>query len=328
MHAVAPQPVRRWAFLTAGLYVLSLASLSLPVFLAAFGLDVDTDMRDIREVFGSQVYWGIVGGLGLLQAVFLLLVPVPIARGRPVARGRWIALSIAAGLLMLLLFAAAVAVFVEALQLEPISGDRRAWQALQLGCVLWGCWAVLFASYRNAADDRSALRRVVDRLLAGSVAELLIAVPCHVYVRRREECCAGFGTFMGIATGSALMLFAFGPSVYFLFAARAERLRRGRPQVVITSAEVHARDARLFALAALVFLVAAAVWVGILENEAVAMFRIGIIGAGVTSFAGFRHAALAWRQGGLHGRPVAIGASLLAEALLVALWWILCGSWA
>lgn len=320
-----PPPVHRWAFLTAGLYVLSLIALTLPALLAALASEFPGDLGNVRDILGNGVYWAIVGGLGLLQAVFLLLVPAPIARGRPVPRGRWIALSVTAGLLMFLLFASASLVIGEAIHWDVLDETGR-WWGLGFGLGAWVFWAVVFGRYRGASDDRSALRRIVNRLLVGSVAELLVAVPCHVYVRRREECCAGFGTFFGIATGSAVMLFAFGPSVYFLFADRIERLRKAQVAPGPASGERHSRDARVYALASLAFLAVATAWVCILGKESDAMFRGGMVSAGVTALAGFGHAAIAWRRGGVHGRAVMVGACLMTEALLIGLWWLVWGT--
>ena len=70
------------------------------------------------------------------------------------------------------------------------------------------------------------MTRAVNWLLRGSVAELLVAVPTHVIVRRRDDCCAPAATFWGIVTGLSVLLLAFGPGVYFLFARRAAALRR------------------------------------------------------------------------------------------------------
>jgi hypothetical protein len=43
--------------------------------------------------------------------------------------------------------------------------------------------------------------------------------------RHRNDCCAPFATFWGIATGLTVMLLAFGPGVLCLFAARLQRLQ-------------------------------------------------------------------------------------------------------
>src|SRR5262249_55187431 len=63
-------------------------------------------------------------------------------------------------------------------------------------------------------------------LIAGSVAELLIALPSHVVLRQRQECCAPMITSAGLATGLATLLVALGPGVLFLYRAR---LRQRRP---------------------------------------------------------------------------------------------------
>lgn len=53
---------------------------------------------------------------------------------------------------------------------------------------------------------------------------MLVAVPAHMVARCRDYCCAGFYVFVGITFGIAVMLLAFGPGVYFLYAARWRRL--------------------------------------------------------------------------------------------------------
>jgi hypothetical protein len=46
-----------------------------------------------------------------------------------------------------------------------------------------------------------------------------------VVARHRDYCCAGFSTFAGIASGLAVLLFAFGPGVFLLYFARWKQLR-------------------------------------------------------------------------------------------------------
>ena len=61
-------------------------------------------------------------------------------------------------------------------------------------------------------------------LWTGSILALLIAIPTHIVARHRDYCCAGYLTFIGLTCGISVMLFAFGPAVYFLFVERWKRL--------------------------------------------------------------------------------------------------------
>jgi hypothetical protein len=86
--------------------------------------------------------------------------------------------------------------------------------------IVWLLWGAIFYWYaRNSAE---IVTRAVSWLLKGSVLELLIAVPCHVIVRRRHECSAPIVTSFGIGTGIAIMLLSFGPSVLFLIKRRLD----------------------------------------------------------------------------------------------------------
>jgi hypothetical protein len=89
----------------------------------------------------------------------------------------------------------------------------------------WIIWAVIFRSFAKSDDENSTMKRSTNWLLRGSILELLVAVPSHVIVRRRDVCCAPIGTFWGIATGISVMLLCFGPGVFFLFVERFQKLK-------------------------------------------------------------------------------------------------------
>ncbi|MCM3881088.1 MAG: hypothetical protein ND807_13350 [Vicinamibacterales bacterium] len=96
--------------------------------------------------------------------------------------------------------------------------------AFSLLLVFWLFWGVIFGLYANGAPI--AVNRLVGWLMKGSVLELLIAVPCHVAVRRREDCSAPLLSGYGIATGLAVMLMSFGPSGLFLYKKRLEQYEK------------------------------------------------------------------------------------------------------
>jgi hypothetical protein len=88
----------------------------------------------------------------------------------------------------------------------------------------WGAWAIVFFRISRRTDPADMVSRQCRCLLKGSVLELLIAVPTHIVARYRDYCCAGCLTFIGLTMGMSVMLFAYGPAVFFLFVARWKRL--------------------------------------------------------------------------------------------------------
>ena len=105
------------------------------------------------------------------------------------------------------------------------SGWGMFWTVILTVLIFWLIWTVVFWRFAKSDDPGSLLKRLTRWLLRGSILELLVAVPSHVIVRRRDDCCAPAGTFWGIATGISVMLLCFGPGVFFLFVERFQRLQ-------------------------------------------------------------------------------------------------------
>jgi len=161
----------------------------------------------------------------LLFAWFaLLMIPVRMRQRRPITRrALWIPL-LGSGLLCAgLVFGAAAALF-ELFKLDKFSWlDAAPFYAAGAG---WCLWTVVFWLIARRTSPESVGARLHRRLIAGSALELLIAVPAHLVVRRRDECCAGIETGMGICFGVATMLVAFGPCVMFLSYRRIRDISR------------------------------------------------------------------------------------------------------
>ncbi len=217
--------MKSWPLAIAGLYALLLAVLLLPLLAVAAGRWPEGQF--LAELYGHPGLWLVLAVLGVCQWL-LLLLPVRLVHGRPVTqRSLWPTILLGAGAMGLLGAGAAISV------LAAVRGDNdKPWEPLLLALLvagLWCLWTILFhrlARERPAADFVS---QVCLRLIKGSVLELLVAVPCHIVVRQRNTCCAGLFTATGLATGIAVMLFAFGPAVYFLFVARARKLKAAMP---------------------------------------------------------------------------------------------------
>jgi hypothetical protein len=236
--------MKRWALLVVGLYAFILADVLVGALLIAFAPESFKGVSQvIPDLFSPSAnktpYWifaACVGGwvllAGLAEAA-LLVVPVRVAGGRPVGR-RHVFWTLAAAIAMLLLLVAGMLITVgETLgNTEGLKeGDGWwAWWLLALAMILlWTPWLFLFGFYVGNRDPQTMMSRLCKWLIAGSILELLIAIPAHTLARMRNYCCAGFGTFWGLAAGLTVMLFAFGPAVFVLFARRVKSLKSNSP---------------------------------------------------------------------------------------------------
>ena len=89
----------------------------------------------------------------------------------------------------------------------------------------WMIWGLVFYRATREDDAEALVARAMRWLLRGSILNLLIAVPTHVVVRQRDDCCAPAASFWGMVTGFSVMLLSFGPGVFYLLAARRRRMK-------------------------------------------------------------------------------------------------------
>jgi hypothetical protein len=236
--------MKRWAIFTVFLYALALSLLAAPVVLLAFAWgkrDMHIDLHGLGQFYANWGFWLWLGVLVIGQAL-LLLLPINIAARRlPARRPLKIPVIVTAFFLANLCLAGLLSIFCAFFEEEgfqifmylapgltnPADPSSREIAASLTITVLafWFIWAVVFRSFAKADAPEALLQRAIRWLLRGSILELLIAVPSHVVVRRRDDCCAPLGTFWGIATGISVMLLCFGPGVYFLFVKRMNRLQ-------------------------------------------------------------------------------------------------------
>ncbi len=220
--------MKRWAVLVVALYFLILVVLTAPLILVAFY--PLSSAHDAFSPFSNWMYWAGLGVMVLAQGV-MLLVPVDLARGRPVAQRPVFWTILASGLMVGLLgFGAAISIdeFIRKGNADPFHPPFP-WVVLAL---LWVIWTIVFHRTGRSADAMDRVTRQCRYLLKGSILELLIAVPTHIVARARDYCCAGVMTFFGIVFGVAVMLISFGPGVFFLFVARWKRLHPQRTRAV------------------------------------------------------------------------------------------------
>jgi hypothetical protein len=244
--------MKRWAIYTAALYAIALLLLTVPVTAVAFGAwganQGVISFTEILKVYSAWQYWLWLGVLVTGQ-VLLLRLPVNIAERRLPARrplkipiivtGFFLANLCLAGLLAVLcaIFrdnAGNAFGFVDWLHGKTSGASAENFRLTDGGAftsvailvlIFWTIWGLIFRKFAKADDEQALVKRLTRWLLRGSILELVIAVPSHVIVRRRDDCCAPVGTFWGIATGISMMLLCFGPGVYFLFVERMRKLK-------------------------------------------------------------------------------------------------------
>jgi len=214
--------MRKWGIVISLFYALLVFGLLLPAGVIVAGDEHPLSgilLQDQFALYQEWLTWIPIVALLSGQAILLFLsVDTSFRKTRPRAH---IAVSVIAGSMLFALLAVAVVLCVG----FAVRGDKFLLADSELGLLgfwlaLWVAWGVVFYLYfRNASG---ATTKIVSWLLKGSVLELLIAVPCHVIVRRRDDCSAPIFTSFGIVTGIAVMLAAFGPSVLLLYKKRLD----------------------------------------------------------------------------------------------------------
>jgi hypothetical protein len=225
--------MKRWAVIVAVLYALMLCVLALPFVLAAFFPltslpNTGEALKAEAEFYGAWQLWLWLVVMGLAQAA-MLAVPVSLASRRPMTR-RPLALTVLASALMMgglvtggIFSLSEFAFGGQESNMAP-GDDLALWIPIGMGVLAWCGWGLIFFRLSRTMEPQDFVSRLCKSLLKGSILELLIAVPTHIVARCRDYCCAGFMTFIGLTLGMSVMLFSFGPGVFFLFVARWRRL--------------------------------------------------------------------------------------------------------
>lgn len=230
--------MRKWGVVISAFYALVLLALFGPAFLLLAQDQFNGWPRFLKELiegYESWQFWIFVGLLLASQAL-LMFLSVDTSERRLKPRTH-VLISVALGALLTailtsaLIWSLAVGIRGDKLfdsfenlskaLLGSLNDDYFAifWM-LVFWAALWLVWGVVFYLYfRNSSE---VVTRIISWLLKGSILELLVAVPCHVIVRRRHDCSAPMVTSFGIVTGIAIMLLSFGPSVLFLYKKRLD----------------------------------------------------------------------------------------------------------
>lgn len=100
-------------------------------------------------------------------------------------------------------------------------GLHAFWAAM---AAAWVLWAVIFYAYYRDADHHTAIARITRALLAGTILELLVAVPTYVKaLGEPDNCRCEKGSYTGLVFGCTAVFWLFGPGVYLLLLRERRR---------------------------------------------------------------------------------------------------------
>jgi hypothetical protein len=158
----------------------------------------------------------------------LLYVPVQFARRRPVRRrSLWPTLIGSGAFAAILVLGLGLIAYAVTITDEKRADDHLVYMLfafLIAATLTWIFWCILFYLASFSREPTTVGSWLHERLIRGSILELLIAVVAHIIVRRKGMCSAGLYSFFGICCGLAVTIVAFGPSVVILFAGRARSI--------------------------------------------------------------------------------------------------------
>jgi hypothetical protein len=202
-----------WVYGLIAVYLLLLAGvLILPAFMKYSQGNSDDDFIWVVTISVC----GLVG-CGLT----LMVLPIRLLRHRPISRRSIWFPVIGSGLLAgTLLFGGGMALS----ELLKANSDAAGWAILFSSIGVWAGWSIVFALIAFRSGPERIGMTLHRLLIAGSVLELLVAVPSHVIVRRRNDCCAGIETGFGICIDLSVMIVSLGPSVLILYHRRRKRI--------------------------------------------------------------------------------------------------------
>lgn len=212
--------MKRWPFVIALLYALTFIALTAPAVHLVFLFY--KEKVDPVALYGAWQYWVWLAVLILNQWAILSL-PVDLANRRPAGKRSIIFQVIASAFLMGLLIAGVVLGIAEVAKGDD-SFKYTGGIFFGVLAVSWFFWARVFATWSRELEPGDLVKKTCRTLFRGSALQLLVVVPCHIIVRSRDYCCAGFGTAVGLACGLAVMLVSFGPGIFFLYADHWKKL--------------------------------------------------------------------------------------------------------
>src|SRR4051794_32546529 len=213
--------MRKWGIVVTLVYAAIVVGLLSPAFLLMSGVRWwDLRHSSVQSMYSQWSYW-IFPAVFIVGEATLLFLAVDASQKRFKPRTHLLVSCLTGALFTAVLLACTFWSLGVAIKGENFTDSMSKFRySYGLLAALWALWAGIF--YFFLRNSSAVVTRIISWLLKGSVLELLVAVPCHVIVRRRNECSAPFVSGFGIATGLAIMLLSFGPGVLLLYKKRLD----------------------------------------------------------------------------------------------------------
>lgn len=159
----------------------------------------------------------------LLLAQWAFLRPGKGWKARMLTEGRPLKTSVfAAAMIAMLLTTGAVAVLLELPNWwQPVLGEEddmvRPFLILGVMAVIWAIWTCIFWVYWKQGNHYTQLGKMIRGFVAGSILEIMIAVPVHIWAARQRECYCCRGSYTTLVLGGTVLMWAFGPGIILLY---------------------------------------------------------------------------------------------------------------
>jgi hypothetical protein len=221
--------MRKWGIATLLIYMLFLLYFLYPLGSIYKNTDLQS-VADLIKVYQLPDFW-IFFVIYCLAFLVLTVLPVFYKRDDLKKRGHIrLTVSMAALLQAILIYAIVIniTVFIHddlpfyILAIHPALGRIGVYIGI---FILWIGWGMIFYAYCKQQKS-NLLSRLIKVIFKSSIAELLVAVPAHIYVTKKDTCTLPVVTFYGIATGLAIFLITFGPGIVFLYQKKIAALKR------------------------------------------------------------------------------------------------------
>jgi len=170
---------------------------------------------------GASWTWIVtVLGLGVTAQILFLVLPGKPSYVMPIAPRRLLGPALIGGTLMGIL---SLGLFAAIGAMLPYSGLTLTFLGLVL--LSWVSWTAIARLACVHSSRLSALAKITKILIAGSLTELLVSVPSHLFFGRRTGCMTGLTTTFAVGAGFAVLVWALGPGFVLMLWLHPEALK-------------------------------------------------------------------------------------------------------